>query len=96
LKDSIPLGFFRISLTVFSPIARIGPGPLFVADFLVGFVDRVGLHLIPLPVSFFGSPTFRLLTGCPAFMLGTWRKKITTINAKDLFHNHLLLIEKMV
>jgi len=90
LQEPIPFSLFKVVPAVFSPVARIGHGPLFLAAFLVGFVDRIGSHLMPLPRRLFGPLAFFLLTGSLIFVPCAWIKKITAISTLYLLHNHLL------
>ena len=72
----------------------MGFGPLFLADFLAGCIDRIDSHLMPLPGSFFLFLTLCFLASRLIFMPGAWIKKIPAIDTLDLFHGHLLPVRE--
>jgi hypothetical protein len=66
------------------PIVRIGADPLFLANFLGGIVDRIGLHLMPLPLSLLGPLTLWLLASDLVFMPWARVKQVARINTENL------------
>jgi hypothetical protein len=90
----VSFGFIRVSLTIGLPITGATFQPLSLAQFLIERVIGVCLHLVSLPGRLLRPLTLNLFARGLILVPGAGIEKIATINAKDLIHDHFLLIRE--